>query len=95
MRVSRICSVENDFIRYRNEMKSWFWNRGYPKTLKDTEVGKVKFLNTFGDKRTKTNGNRLVITYHPLLNNFAKVIYRHLHLLYMNGEVKNHLLLVL
>ena len=26
LRVSRICSFENDFIRHRNEMKSWFLN---------------------------------------------------------------------
>ena len=52
LQVSRICSFKNDFIRHRNEMKSWFLNKDYPKTLKDTGVSKVKFLNTSGDKRT-------------------------------------------
>ena len=52
-----------------------------------TEVSKIKFLNTSGDKRTKTNGILLVVTYHPLLKDFAKVVNRHLHLLYMNDEV--------
>ena len=32
-------------------MKSWFLNRGYPKTLLDTEVNKVKFHNTSRDKK--------------------------------------------
>ena len=43
-------------------MKSLFLNRGYTKT--DTEVNKVKFPNTSGDKKTKTNGIPIVITYH-------------------------------
>ena len=49
--VSRICSFENDFIRHRNEMKSWFLNKDYPKTLLDAEVNNVKFPNTSGDKK--------------------------------------------
>ena len=69
-------------------MKSWFLNRGYPKTLIDTEVSKVQFLNTSWDKRAKTNGIPLVISDHPLLKDFVKVINKHLHLLYMNDEVK-------
>ena len=40
-----------DFIKHLNEMKSWFLNREYPKTLVDTEVNKVKFPNTSGDKK--------------------------------------------
>ena len=85
--VSRICLCKNDFFRHRNEMKSCFLNRGYPKTLIDMEVSKVKFRNTSGVKRTKTNGIPLVITYHPLLKDFAKVINRQLHLLYLNDKV--------
>ena len=64
LRVSRICSFENDFIRHRNEMKSWFLNSWYPKTLIDMEASKINFHNTSGDKRTKTNGISLVITSH-------------------------------
>ena len=39
-------------------------------------------------KNTRTNGIPLVITYHPLLKDFAIVIKKHLHLLHMNDEVK-------
>ena len=67
---------------------SWFLNRGYPKTLIDTEVNKVKLPNTSGDKKTETNGIPLVITYHLLLKDFAKVIKKHLHLLHINDEVE-------
>ena len=69
-------------------MKSCFLNRGYPKILIDTEVSKVKFSNTSRDKKTETNGIPLVITYQPLLKDFAKVIKKHLHFLNMNDEVK-------
>ena len=70
-------------------MKSWFFYRDYPKTLLDTEVSKVKFLNSSGDKKkTKANGILLVITYHTLLKDFGKVINKHLHLLHMNDGVK-------
>ena len=69
-------------------MKSWFFYREYPKTLIDTEVRKVKFLNSSGDKKTKTNGILLVITYHTLLKDFGKVINKHLHLLHINDGVK-------
>lgn len=54
-------------------MKSRFLNKGYPKTLTDTEVSKVKFLNTPGDKRTKTNGIPLINTYQQELKDFLKV----------------------
>ena len=55
LRVNTICSFENDFIRHRNEIKFCFFDRGYPKTLIDTDVSKVNFFNSSGDKRTKTN----------------------------------------
>ena len=83
-----ICSFENDFVRHRNELKSWFLNRVSSKTLVDTEVSKTKFLNTSGDKKTMKNGIPLVIMDHPRLKDFAKVIKKHLHLVYMNDEVK-------
>ena len=59
---------------HRNEMKSWFFNRGYPKALIDTDFSKVKFLNSSWDKRTKGHEIPLVITYHPLLKSFSKFI---------------------
>ena len=69
-------------------MKSWFLNRGCPKTLIESEVNKVKFPDTSGDKKTWTNGIPLVITYHLLLKDFANVIKKYVHLLHINDEVK-------
>ena len=88
LRVSRICSFEEDFKRHRNQMKLWFLNRGYPKRLIDTEVEKVKFPCTSRKRDTKMKGIPLVITYHPLLKDFASVIRKHLYILYLNKEVK-------
>ena len=33
------------------EMKSWSLKRGYPKSLVEKELGKVKFSNKVGDKQ--------------------------------------------
>ena len=55
--------------------------QGYPKWLIDTEVEKVKFPCTLRKKDTKMKGIPLVITYHPLLKDFASVVRK-------NKEVK-------
>ena len=47
LRVSRICSFAEDFERHTNQIKLRFLNRGYPKSLINKEVEKVKFLSTF------------------------------------------------
>ena len=62
--------------------------QGYPKWLIDTEVEKVKFPCTLRKKDTKMKGIPLVITYHPLLKDFASVVRKHLYILYLNKEVK-------
>ena len=35
LRVSRACSQEEDYKKYRNQMKSWFLKRSYPEHLID------------------------------------------------------------
>ena len=35
LRLRRICSFEIDFLKDKNEMKSWFLKRGYPERLID------------------------------------------------------------
>ena len=88
LRVSRICPFEEDFKRHGNQMKLWFLNRGYLKRLIDTEVEKIKFSCTSRKRDTKIKRIPLVITYHPLLKEFANVIRKHLHTLYLNKDVK-------
>ena len=37
LRFGRICSFETDFVKRKNEMKSWFLNSGYPENLLATK----------------------------------------------------------
>ena len=71
-------------LKDRNQMKLWFLNRGYPKWLIDKEVEKVKFPCTSRKRDTKMKGIPLVITYHPLLKDFASVVRKHLYILYFS-----------
>ena len=43
VRISRLCSEENDFKSYRSQMKSWFLKREYPEKLIEDEMRKIKF----------------------------------------------------
>ena len=53
LRDSKICSFENDFIRYRNEMKSWFLNRGTTKHYWIRRLAKLNSLILLGIKELK------------------------------------------
>ena len=60
------------------EMKSWFLKRGYPKSLVEKELGKVKFSNKVSNKQQKEKGISFVVTYHPILNNIGNIIRKNL-----------------
>ena len=89
-RLQQICSFETDFLKRKNEMKSWFLKRGYPERLIDKEMKKVKFNHShFIGKHNSKKGIPLVVTYHPLLKSLSKIISKNcLHLLYKDEEVK-------
>ena len=36
LRLAKICTFENNFLRHREEMKSWFQRRGYPEDVINT-----------------------------------------------------------
>ena len=61
-------------------MKLSFLNRGYPKWFIHTEAEKIKFPCTSRKRDTKMKRIALVITYHPLLKDFASVIRKHLYI---------------
>ena len=78
----RICSFETDFVKRKNEMKSWFLKRGYPEKLINNETKKVKFnhYHLIGKHNSK-KGIPLVVTYHPLLKIILKLtVYHYLKL---------------
>ena len=43
LRVSRICSRENDLNRHKSNMKIWFQKQGYPENIIENEMKKVNF----------------------------------------------------
>ena len=64
LRVSQICSFEENFKRSRNQMKLWFLNMGYPKRLIDTKVEKVKFPCTTRNEKKRYRNERNSLSYH-------------------------------
>ena len=67
LRVKRICSEKEDFLKHMREMKLWFLKRGYPDNIVDQELGKVKFSESSRRTNKRDKGVCLVATYHPLL----------------------------
>ena len=73
LRISRLCSEENDFKNYRSQMKSWFLKRGYPEKLIENEMRKVKFGKE-GIKEAKgVKGIPFVVTYRLQLKNLGRI----------------------
>ena len=69
-------------------MRSWFQRHGYPEDVINTEIKKVGFTGHFGKFSNKNKGVLIVLIYHPLLKKVNYIIRKHIHLLYMNEEVK-------
>ena len=70
------------------EMKSGFLKKGYPKSLVEKELGKVKFSNKVGNTQQKEKGIPFVVTYHPILKNIGNIIRKNSDLLFMNEKAK-------
>ena len=88
LRVKRICSEKEDFLKHMREMKLWFLKRGYPENIVDQELGKVESSESSRRTNKKDKGVCLVATYHPLLQNIGRIFHRHLDLLYTDQEVE-------
>ena len=88
LRLAKICTFEDDFLRHRYEMKSWFQRRGYPEDVINTEIKKLIFNGNSGKSSNKSKGVPFLLTYHPLLKKVNYIIREHIHLPYMNDEVK-------
>ena len=87
LRIGRLCSYEENFIKHKANMKSWFLKREYPERLISAEMDKVKFSNI--ERRSKTQkGIPLIVTYHPLLKPLSSIINNNIYLLHMDQEVK-------
>ena len=70
-------------------MKEWFIKRGYPESVIEKEMKKVRFSKQGQKSKKVEKVVPLAVTYHPILNKLSSIIHRNLYLLYMNREVKN------
>ena len=86
LRISRLCSAENDFKNYRSQMKSWFLKREYPEKLIENEMRKVKFCKEEIKKAKVVKGITFVVTYQ--LKNLGRIINKNTDLLNMSEETK-------
>ena len=82
LRLSNICTDEEDFDKHWLNMKSWFLERGYLKQRIDSQMEQVKFGHSLnaGSKQTGF-GVPFVITCHPKLKTIE-------HLLCQDESVK-------
>ena len=91
LRISKICSYKNDFEKHLEQMKSWFWVRGYPDNLMKKEVGNVCFTKSTGSKSKSQESESvpLVLTFHPKFKSIGELLNKQLHILYTDQETKN------
>ena len=65
MRISRFYSYEENVIKHKANMKSWFLKKEYPEKLISAAMDKVKFSNIERRSKSKTQkGITLVVAYH-------------------------------
>ena len=67
----------------------YIYVRGYPESVIDKEMKKVRFSEQGQKSKKVEKGVPFVVTYHPLLSKLSSIIHRDLYLLYMNQKVKN------
>ena len=75
LRLSNICTYDEDFDKHVLNMKSQFLQRGYSEQTIDSQIGKVKFGQRLkaGSKQASV-GVPFVITYHPKLKKIVQII---------------------
>ena len=60
--VNRLCSLEKDFNYHKLNMKEWFIKRGYPESVIDKEMKKVRFSEQGQNSKKVEKGVPLVVT---------------------------------
>ena len=92
LRISRLCSYEENFIKHKANMKSWFLKREYPEKLISAEMDKVKFSKIERKVNSKTQkGIPLVVTYHPLRKSLSSMVNNNIYYIWIKN-LRGHLL---
>ena len=60
--VNRLCSLEKDFNDHKLNMKEWFIKRGYPESVIDKEMKKIRFSEQGQNSKKVEKGAPFVVT---------------------------------
>ena len=88
MRISRLCSSQNDFNAHTSNLKDWFLARDYPQKVVSEQIDKVVFGKQPTHKDTSEQGVSLVPTCHPKPKDLDNLIKDLQLFLYSDSEVK-------
>ena len=94
LRIKRLCSDDHKLQKHLENLKNWFFERGYPGGLIDEQLQRVKRKSREELLRPKGMDNKsvgvpFVVTYHPHLKNISKIIKKHIKHLYADPEVRS------
>ena len=89
LRVSRLCFYEENFIKYKANIKPWFLKREYPEKLLSAKMDQVKFSSSERKNNSKIQkGITLVVLYHhPLLKLLSSIANSNIYLLHVDQEI--------
>ena len=88
MRISRLCSSQNDFNAHISNLKDWLLTRDYPQKVVSEQIDKVVFGKQPTRKDTSEQGVSLVPTCHPKPKDLGNLIKDLQLFLYSDSEVK-------
>ena len=88
MRISRLCSSQNDFNGHISNLKDWFLTRDYPQKVVSEQIHKVVFDKQPTRKDTPEQGVSLVPTCHHKPKDLGNLIKDLQLFLYSDSEVK-------
>ena len=96
LRIRRICSREEDFMKRSQELKANLVARGHKESLIDPQIqraARIPRAATLQPRPRKTPLNRvpLVTTYHPGLTSLARITKKHLPILHTSQRLKQAL----
>ena len=93
LRIRRICSSEENFVRHANELQSHLIHRGYNRSFVHQQIvraGAICRIDALAprSKRTKSNCVPLVTTFHPNLPNLRRITKSFFPLLHTSSRLK-------
>ena len=93
LRIRRICSKRQDFLRRTADLKTYLLARGYQETAVNLQIQRAANIprhKTLQPRPPRPPHNRtpLVVTYHPSLSSLARITKKHLPVLHTSARLK-------